>query len=229
VPVERVVVDCELRVERLDLTRGSDDQRVDLAEHRVGPHEGVVELPDDRQHLLLLVWILEPGGEDEPARLEGLKAGERVDVEAGERVGVGLGDLLDVDAALRREHEERLLLAAIEGDREVVLALDVGGLLDPDAPNDVPANVHTEDVAGAGLGVVRPLGELDPAGLSAAPGQHLRLHDDLAVELLGGCARLLRSGGEAPFGHGNSEAREELLSLKFVEIHPGAASLATPL
>ena len=97
--------------------------------------------------------------------------------------GSRLGDLFDVDTAFRREHEERLLLAAVERDREVVLALDVGGLLDPDTANDVPLNVHAEDVSGAGLGVVRALGELDSAGLSAATGEHLRLHDDLAAEL----------------------------------------------
>ena len=39
VPVERVVVDGELRVERLHLAVGRHDQRVDLAEHRVGRDE----------------------------------------------------------------------------------------------------------------------------------------------------------------------------------------------
>ena len=52
--VERVVVDRELRVERLHLAVGRDDQRVDLAEHRVEADERVVELPDDRRDLLLL-------------------------------------------------------------------------------------------------------------------------------------------------------------------------------
>ena len=47
--VERVVVDRELRVERFDLALGRDDQRVDLAEHRVGADERVVEPPDDRE------------------------------------------------------------------------------------------------------------------------------------------------------------------------------------
>ena len=59
--VERVVVDRELGVERLHLAVGGDDQRVDLAEHRVGADEGVVELPDDRGDLLLLAGILDAG------------------------------------------------------------------------------------------------------------------------------------------------------------------------
>ena len=41
---ERVVVDRELRVERPHLAVGRDDQRVDLAEHRLAADERVVEL-----------------------------------------------------------------------------------------------------------------------------------------------------------------------------------------
>ena len=51
---ERVVVDRELRVERLHLALGRDDERVDLAEHRVELDERSVELLDDRRDLLLL-------------------------------------------------------------------------------------------------------------------------------------------------------------------------------
>ena len=64
-----------------------------------------------------------------------------------------------------------------------------------------------------------PLGELDPAGLAAAAGQHLRLDDDLAAELLGGRARLVGRRREASLGHGDPEALEELLALVLVEVH----------
>ena len=74
----------------------------------------------------------------------------------------------------------------------------------------------------ASSGAVR---ELDPAGLAAAAGQHLRLHDDLAAELLRGRARLLGRRGEPPLGDRDPEAREELLALILVEIHTGGASL----
>ena len=57
---ERVVVDGELRVERTHLALGRDDQRVDLAEHRVGFDERGVEALDDRGDLLLLARILDP-------------------------------------------------------------------------------------------------------------------------------------------------------------------------
>ena len=65
-------------------------------------------------------------------------------------------------------------------------------------------------------------GELDPAGLAAAAGQHLRLDDDLAAELLG---RLPRLGGrrrQPPVAEtGMPMAREELLALVLVEVHGG--------
>ena len=54
VPVERVVVHRELRVERLDDPVGRHDQRVHLAQHRVEADERVVELADDLRDLLLL-------------------------------------------------------------------------------------------------------------------------------------------------------------------------------
>ena len=159
------------------------------------------------------------GAVDQSARLVGLEALERIDVQSGERVGVLLGDLLDLDAAFGREHEERLLRAAVESDREVVLLGDVGGLLDPDLANDVAVDVETEDVAGLGLRVGRILGELHAAGLAAPAGQNLSLDDDRPADLLRGGPRFLRGRREAAVGDGDAEAREELLALVLVEIH----------
>ena len=51
-----------------------------------------------------------PGAVDQAPRLVRLEALERIDVQARERVGVLRRDLLDLDAALGREHEQRLLL-----------------------------------------------------------------------------------------------------------------------
>ena len=49
-------------------------------------------------------------------------------------------------------------------------------------------------------GLVGRVGELDPAGLPAAPGQHLGLDDDLAADLLGRRAGLVRGRREPPLG-----------------------------
>ena len=218
-PEERSVVDGELRVERLDLAVGRDDQRVDLREHRVGRHERLVELPDDREDLLLLARVLDPRAVDEAPSLPRLEALERVDVQAHELLRRGLCDLLDVDPAFLGEHEERLLRAAVERQREVVLLRDVGRALDPELAHDVAADVEPEDLLGLVARVVRVLGELDPAGLAAAAGEDLRLDDDLAADLLRGRARLVGRRRESPLRHGDPEALEELLALVLVEVH----------
>src|SRR5207302_10035525 len=111
--------------------------------------------PDDVRDLFLLAGFVDGPAVHEPARLPGLESLERVDVEADERLGLRGSDLLDVDTALGREHEQRLLLPAVEGDREVVLPRDVGGALDPEPAHDVAAEVEPENVTGARLRLVR--------------------------------------------------------------------------
>ena len=162
-----------------------------------------------------------PRAVDQPARDPGLKALRRVDVQTDQRVRILLRDLLDLDAALRREHEERLLRAAVERDREVVLLRDVGGLLDPELADDVAVDVEPEDAARLLLGVGRVVGELDAARLAAAAGEHLRLDDDRAAERRRRGAGLLRRDGEPAVGDRDADAAEELLALVLVEIHGG--------
>ncbi len=115
---------------------------------------------------------------------------DRVDVQLDDRVGIRLGDRLDLDAALGRQHQEVLLGGTVEREAGVVLLVDVGGVLDPDPLDEVALDVHPEDVPGvlADLGLV--VGELDAAGLAAATDLHLRLDDD-------GIAGLVRPRGTA--------------------------------
>ena len=96
-------------------------------------------------------------------RAERHRAGlERLDAEPGsmamaeDRLGVLGGDLLDVHAPLGGGHDDRLPLGAVEGDRDVQLLGDVGGLLDEDLADELPFGaglvgdeLHAEDLAGA--------------------------------------------------------------------------------
>src|SRR4029077_8370819 len=142
----------------------------DLAEHRVELDEGLVQLSDDSRDLPLLLRVVDAGAVDQPPRLPGLEALEGVDVQADERVGARGRNLLDVHAARRREHEQRLLRAAVEGDREVVLLGDIGGGLDPEPADDVAADVKAENLLRALLRLVRSLGALYPPALAAPRG-----------------------------------------------------------
>ena len=168
--------------------------------------------------------VLDARAVDQAAGLPGLEAFERVDVQPHQRIGIVLGDLLDLHPALRGEHQQRLLDAAVERDREVVLLRDAGRTLDPERPHDVPADVETEDLLCLLLRVGRVVGELDPARLAAAAGQHLRLHDDGAADLLGRRPRLLGRRRHASLRNRNAEALEELLTLILVEVQSDADS-----
>src|SRR5579871_1692771 len=148
----------------------------------------------------------------------GLETLQRIDVHAGESVWALGGDLLDLDAAFGREHEKRLSRATVERHRKVVLALDVGGGLDPEAPDGVPADLEPEDLAGAVRRLLRRRRELDATGLPAAAGQHLGFYDDRPAELGRRLTCLLRREREPARRDGNPETCEQLLSLMLVEI-----------
>ena len=197
---------------------GRHDQRIDLDQHGVGLDEGPV---GGRHDVARLAHLLRGNArvEAQSAGVERLEADQRIEVQASQALGRRRGDLLDLDAACGRQHEERALFAAVEGDREVVLALDVGALLDPDAADRVTADVHAEDRRGVLLGLRRVGGQLDPAGLAAPADEHLRLHDHRHGQLLGGGPGLGRGVGDDPLGHRDPVAREELLALVLVEVH----------
>ena len=75
----------------------------------------------------------------------------------------------------------------------------------------MPADVHAENRLGVGRCLVRPVRKLDPTRLATAARQHLGLDDDLAAELVGRRARLLRRRREPSVGNRDAEAPEEPL------------------
>ena len=79
------------------------------------------------------------------------------------------------------------------------------------------------------LGLVRRVGELDPAGLAAPAGQHLRLDDDRRADRLGSGARLLAGVvASRPSETGMPKRAEQLLALVLVEIHRSPDSTRAP-
>src|SRR5579862_583317 len=227
-PEERRIVDGNLRVKRPELAGRRHDQRVDLAQHRLDAVEAVVELVEDRQELVPLGRILEPCGMDELPPLIRLIADERLDVDARQRVRIASSDLLDLDAALRGQEEQRLLRTAVECHREVVLLGDLRRTLDPDAADDMAADLEPEDVGRARLRLVGLGGEPHAARLAAAAREYLCLHDHGAAELLGSASRLHGGCRQPAFRDRNPVPPEELLALMLVEVQGADSSSGYP-
>ncbi len=180
----RVVVERDLGVERVHTTVGREDERVDLDQVGVALGVRTPELEQDVDRAVGRRRV-EVGRLDPRAALRLAEPVDGIDVDAGDGVGVLLGDLLDLDAALRRQHPEVQLGAAVERERRVVLLGDVARLLDPDHLDDVALDVHPEDRVGVRADLVGVGSELDAAGLAPAAHLHLGLHHDRVAEGVG--------------------------------------------
>ncbi len=117
-------------------------------------------------------------------------ARDRVDVDLRESLGPLDGEDLDLHAALDAAQREVRAVGPVQQHREVELAGDLGALGDHHPLDDVALDVEAEDGLGGLLGILGVVHDLDAAGLAAAAGLHLRLHDDGAADLLGGGPRL---------------------------------------
>ena len=128
-------------------------------------------------------------------------------------LGVLLGDLLDVHAAHSREHHHRLLRAAVEDDRGVVLLVDLGRLLDVELVDGEAPDVHAKDVLGVLLGLLAGGRDLDPARFAAPADQDLGLDHARIAERLGGLDGLLHGRCRPTLRNGDAVLGEQLLSL----------------
>ena len=171
-----VVVERHLAVERLELVAGQPRERVDLDQRGVLLDEDRVELLDHRDGLLE-DRLGELGLGRDLAGLRRVHARARVDRDLLDRVRVGLGDLLDLDAALDGRDAEVLTVGPVEQEGEVVLLLR-GRRRGDEHPLDGQAlDLHAQDVGRVLEGLVGGLGELDAAGLAAAARLDLGLDD----------------------------------------------------
>src|SRR5262249_27477495 len=223
---ERVVVEAHLGVEGEQLALSGEDERVDLDHGGVELAEGAVAA-EQGLHGLRHLPGLEAEGERELARLEGLHADRRVDGEADQGLRPVAADVLDLHAAGGGGNDHHALALPVEHEAEIELARDLCGSLDIEAVDDpapraplVRDPAPAQQLVGGGPHLVLVAAELDAAGLAAAAGMHLRLHDPaLAADLAGAIGGLLRAIGEAAARHGHTELREQLLGLVFVDVH----------
>ena len=162
---------------------------------------------------------VQPGLVDQAPGVGLGEAHRRVDVQPGDGLGVLLGDRLDLDPALGRHHGQVLLGRPVEGEAGVVLLGDVGGVLDPQAPDHVALDVEAEDVAGVEANLVGVGGQLDSPRLASASDLDLGLDDDRVAGRVGRGHRLLHGVGDAPGRYRDAVSGEVLLALVLEQIH----------
>ena len=213
-----VVVQGDLGVEGVHPTIGGKDERVDLDQVGVALGKAAVKA---QQHL----GRLRPGllvklrFGHQLVRLSLAEADVRVDVEADYSVRVVRRHLFYLYPALGGHHGQVVLGPPVEGEAGVVLALDVGSVLDPDPAYDVPTDVHAEDRRGVGPGLLGVPRQFDPTGLAPAPDLYLGLHHHRVAEPFSELNDFVRGGGDASGRDGDTKTGEVLLALVFEEVH----------
>jgi hypothetical protein len=117
-------------------------------------------------------------------------------VQAPQRIGARPGQLLDVDAALGRDHREVGPARAIQQHRRVELALDGQKLLDEDPRDVVVLELRGEHALRLALGLVGRVDQHDAAAPSAPTDLDLHLDDRRPAELDAGVASPVRRLGD---------------------------------
>ena len=137
-PIERVVVEDDLRVERQQIAALGQDQRVDLDHRRVGLDERLVDRVE-QLHQLVGRARAEAHAERQLARLKRDDARARIDLLAQDLLGFLRRDLLDVHAAGGAGDDDRARRRAIDDDAQIELALDLEPFFDQDATDLRPS------------------------------------------------------------------------------------------
>ena len=170
---------------------------------------------------------VEADAEAEPPRLERHEADARLDVDADDLLGGLRRHLLDVHAARRARHHQRLARRAIQHEAQVHLAGDLHARFNQDPLHQAARFAglardegHADHLARERLGFVPRLGELHAAALAAAARVDLRLDDDqAAAKAAGDLARFDRRERHFPARHGNAVTREDRFGLVLVNSH----------
>jgi len=244
VTVEGVIVEVHLGIERDDVARTGDDQRVDFDQRGVEIDIGLVEIAQQRGEGADLL-AAEAQRERDLAALKGLVAGSRVDRLGDDLLGRLMRHGLDIHAALGRGDDGDAADGAIHQHRQVQLAFDVAAVLDVEALHGAARRagllghqVLAQHRRGLRADVLGRLGDADTAlalriilevALAAPTGMDLRLHDrDGPAQLAGDVHRLVFGVGDTALQQGDGEFGQERLGLILVDIH-GVLSLGRRL
>src|SRR5262245_78613 len=229
VTIERVVVEIDLRVQRVKLAVLGQKEGVDFEERGVHFDEGPIE----REHELRgFAGELrrQAQAERQIARLERLHPDGGVDVFLQDFFR-GLGcDLLDVHAACGRGHKNQLRDRAVEQQSQIKLLFDLQPLFDEQGSHGaafgtglVRDQIHSDHPFSQVVNVFHSTREFDAAAFAAPARVDLRLDDYRQPQFLGGLLGLGdRTRDPAPRDL-DVEAAQQFLTLILMNLHKNAS------
>src|SRR5215475_4562742 len=233
VAVERVVVEIDLRVQRVKLAVFGQKEGVDFEER--GVHFN--ERPIEREHELRgLADQLrrQAQAERQIAPLERLHPDGRIDVFLQYHFGRLGRDLLDVHAAGGRGHEDQLRHRAVEQQSQIELLFNFQTLFDEQRAHGAAFGtslmrdqIHSDHLFGQVVNVFHRAREFDAAALAAPAGMDLRLDDHRQPQFLGGLFGLGDRTRDPAARDFDIETAQQFLTLILMNLHKNA-SVGTP-
>jgi hypothetical protein len=196
------------------MTLASDhDEGVDLHEFRVFLAEDLVGFASDRGDLVCGL-LREAEGRSQGAQDIRLDPDHRGDVLHEKPIP---RDLFDLHSAHRGGHQEGLAGRAIDREAEIQLLRDRESLLQVHLLHAVPADLHSQDLAGHAAGFLEGLRGPNASRLAPAADEDLGLHHARERRI----DDVLGPRGEGAAGNRDSVAGEDLLRLVLEEFHRG--------
>ena len=229
-----VRVEVELGVQRDDLARTRQDQRVDFGQRRIGFPVGFVQALQVGARVGDRFFRHADLAGDVVGLLIG-QADRRFDRDAVDFFRVAVRDFFDVHAAFRRGHQHDFLGDAVGDHRHVQFFLDVRAFFDQQAAHFlafraglVGHQLHAHDLVRVFAYLFDRLGDFHATALAAAASMDLRLDDpDRAAQLFSCFHGLIHRHARNAARNGHSELSEDLFALILMDLHAGFPSSVT--
>ncbi len=225
-PVQRVVVDADLAVQRHQFAARRHHQRVDLDQRQIVLHEQLEQAfrhPGKGSDLR----TLQVQAESDIAALKILQPPHRIAYFAQDLVRIGACDFLDFHTAAAGSHQHDALGFAVHGQAEVNLARDIQRLFHQQARHHlsvgcvlVSHQTAAEQRAHAMNQIVQGAHHAHPARLAASAGVNLRLdHPGISTQMPRRHLGLACIVQHHAARRGNALIAQQLFCLIFVQIH----------
>ena len=176
-PDQRVVVDLDFCIQGAQCAGSVQSKRVDLREQAIVVMEQREELLDDGPELSGKIR-LQAGPVDQVLQSEGLDADGGIDPYLHDLLGMPGHGFVDIDAALRREDQDRLFSFPVKDDAQVELAPYILLFRQEEGGGALPAETQPENFRRGRDELALAASRLHAASFSPSPCLDLRLHDN---------------------------------------------------